>query len=168
MKRLIMTLFVLVFAVGMGFAQSNETSVSQLSDNNEATVAQEGMDNKATVSQSAGNKNKAEVNQYNDPAKTGVIESTVEQVGSKNHAIVNASRKNNASSTTMQKQVGDNNEAFINQFSSLGSNLGSALTQDQQGDNNYADMKGSDNYSAEQKQIGNNNDARTSAGSLSK
>ena len=53
MKRLMMTLFVLVFATGMAFAQNNDATISQVGNDHEADITQAGATNEAYVTQNA-------------------------------------------------------------------------------------------------------------------
>ena len=154
----------LIFTAGIAFGQSNETDITQLTDKNDATVQQDGEENVADILQKGANKNTATIRQSSDPSADGVIESTIRQVGFNNFAMTNASRKNDRSSTTSQKQFGNRNRAFINQDegTSPDGNEGITLTQYQDGNRNLARMSGGDSYNAEQRQIGHRNVATTS------
>jgi len=162
MKKLTTLLFVLIFASSMAFAQSNETDITQTTNNNSANVAQDGNSNEATVVQKAGNNNTALINQYSTTVSDdGDIVSTIRQVGAGNYAAANGSRKNYAGSETMQRQVGNNNVAKINQDDGVGSNEGTSLSQVQLGSQNRAEMNGGNSYSATQHQDGFSNEAKT-------
>lgn len=160
-----MLCFVLLFASSMAIAQNNETDITQASDNNDAIVDQSGEANIATVTQKGVGVNTAIINQSSNPGETGIIESTIRQIGYHNTAIANGSRKNYRSSTTKQVQLGNHNRAVINPNGNIGSNLGTALTQVQQGNQNFATMSGKNSYSAEQRQNGFSNVAKTSGNS---
>lgn len=164
MKKLTTLMVALFVVAGISFAQSNETTITQSSNNNSANVDQAGMDNIATIVQTGGNQNSATIRQSSDPAEDGVIESIIRQNGFNNTAVTNGSRKNSASSITEQVQNGNNNRAYINpaEGSSPGGNEGTTLTQVQIGNQNYATMDGSDSYRAEQYQNGFSNVAKTS------
>jgi len=162
MKKLTTLIAAFLFTAGMALAQSNETTITQVTNNNTANVDQFGADNEATITQKGGNLNVAKIEQSSDPSSAGIIISSILQDGFRNNASVIGTRKNEASSNTEQIQRGNDNIARINQGANLGSNRGINLTQVQIGNDNFATMTGSDSYQAEQRQNGNRNDARTS------
>ena len=162
-KHVLTLAFALVFTTGMAFAQSNETSITQQTNNNDAAVTQSGQDLTATVVQTGGNQNQATLNQFNNPSELATVESTIRQVGFSNRAVADVSRKNSSGVISNQRQVGNNNDAFINAGAGVGGNLGNGLLQQIQiGNQNLARMSGGDSYSADQYQDGFRNVALTS------
>jgi hypothetical protein len=105
--------------------------------------------NNAKVEQRGGNQNSANVTHQNSGNDARIL-----QVGSNNHALVNA----NAGYFTDQDQIGNKNVATIETFDKGGAgNI--SVTQFQRGNKNNANIDGFGKQTASQKQVGNRNDA---------
>ncbi|HPG40733.1 MAG TPA: hypothetical protein PLP19_16815 [bacterium] len=150
MKKLILLLFVLVFA-GFVLAASNSSSINQTGKNHQATTTQTGSSNTSTVDQTktdytyyssgitatvqqTGNNNWSDVDQYRGAyGGSTPSQAVVNQLGDMNISDINQNVNDYALANV--GQTGSFNEAYINQLRNQ-----STGTITQTGDDHYANQ----------------------------
>jgi hypothetical protein len=117
MKKFVLSVFTLVFAVSFVVAQDNEIKLEQLSNNNTANVEQTSEGDLTILTQKAGSTNRATIQQLipsSDPNNVGLPTSQyakVDQIGSSNRFNLLSVGADNR---VVAEQRGNNNNADIN------------------------------------------------------
>lgn len=147
MKKLSTLTVALFLSAGMGFAQSNDATISQVGNNHEASIEQAGNTNIGSISVYGGSGSLTTIEQFGDFNQADMedirdnIEASQYQSGDNNTAYIGQARQNY---TITQVQFGDDNSATF-----LGHNTssvrGGTILQDQLGDGNTAEILGANN-----------------------
>lgn len=120
MKRILMSVCILVVAAGLAAAQSNTSTVTQSGNNDNANIQQTGSLNEGTVKQTNGNYNNVLMTQasINGASYGKATTATVNQRGSSNTSKINQDRtggQQSYQSTATVDQTGTNNTSVIQQ-----------------------------------------------------
>lgn len=158
MKKFVLSIFAVVFAVGFTMAQDNDVKLEQLSNNNTATITQNSQGDRVEATQQGGGNNVATITQNvldPDPNSVGLPTDQLvrlTQTGSRNRFIAETDGKDNKVNAL---QRGNSNRADIDVINFVSN--GSDVKLEQLGDRNRATANMESPAELRAKQVGDEN-----------